>query len=215
MLIMSFNIENGRSRFAGHLSLAALFFVLIATSCAENRKLSTANPSFSPASPSNIGTGDSEPVDPRTNTASAAPNDREPSIHDATSDTDIENMILAEYRHWQGIRHRMGGNDYDGIDCSGFVKAVYHGVFKIDLPRTTREQVKQGIAVRYEDLRAGDLVFFRPSDYPRHVGIYLGDSQFVHASKSQGVVISNLDRYYWKPHFWTARRILTDRSWDP
>ncbi|MEN8690628.1 MAG: NlpC/P60 family protein [Desulfobacterales bacterium] len=61
----------------------------------------------------------------------------------------------------------------------------------------------------YQDMRAGDLVFFRPPDYPRHVGIYLREGQFVHASKSQGVIISPIDQTYWKRHFWTARRILT------
>jgi cell wall-associated NlpC family hydrolase len=212
MLTMSCRVENRRSRFTARLCLVALFFVLYATSCAENRKLSTDNPPSSAASLRNFGTGDSGPVVPRTTVAPAGPGDRESSIQNAPDDKDIENMIRAEYRRWQGTQHRLGGNDRSGIDCSGFVKAVYRGLFKIDLPRTTREQVRQGIAVKYEDMRAGDLVFFRPPDYPRHVGIYLSDSQFVHASKSQGVVISKLDRHYWRPHFWTARRILTDRN---
>ena len=212
MLTMSCSVEKRRSRFTGRLCLVALFFVLYATSCAENRKLSTDNPPSSAASPINAGAADSGTDAPRPTVGAA---DHDSSIQDASDDNDIESMIRAEYRRWQGTEHRLGGNDRDGIDCSGFVKALYRNLFKIDLPRTTREQVRQGIAVKYEDLRAGDLVFFRPPDYPRHVGIYLSDSQFVHASKSQGVIISKLDRRYWRPHFWTARRILITRNRNP
>jgi murein DD-endopeptidase / murein LD-carboxypeptidase len=58
-------------------------------------------------------------------------------------------------------------------------------------------------------MRAGDLVFFRPTDYSRHVGIYLREGQIVRASKSQDVTISPIDHAYWKSRFRTARRILT------
>ena len=97
---------------------------------------------------------------------------------------------------------------------SVFVKAVYKDVFNIELPRSTRLQVRAGQAVFYEDLRAGDLVFFRPPSYPRHVGIYLGGSEFVHASKNKGVTVSKIDRHYWGKYYWTARRILP-KSYQP
>jgi cell wall-associated NlpC family hydrolase len=58
------------------------------------------------------------------------------------------------------------------------------------------------------ELRAGDLVFFKPPSAPRHVGIYLSGKQFVHASKSNGVTISEIDRVYWGKYYWTGRRIL-------
>jgi cell wall-associated NlpC family hydrolase len=123
-------------------------------------------------------------------------------------DAKIEKRLRQEYKRWQGTQHRLGGSGRRGIDCSGFVKAVYKDVFNIDLPRTTRVQVRQGRAVPYKKLRAGDLVFFRPPSYPRHVGIYLGGSEFVHASKNKGVTVSKIDKYYWGKYFWTARRIL-------
>jgi cell wall-associated NlpC family hydrolase len=116
--------------------------------------------------------------------------------------------VREEYRHWNGTRHRLGGTGSRGIDCSGFVKAVYKDVFNIDLPRTTRAQVRQGQPVPFGKLRVGDLVFFKPPSYPRHVGIYLGGSEFVHASKNKGVTLSKIDRYYWGKYYWTARRIL-------
>ena len=124
------------------------------------------------------------------------------------ADAEIEKRLRREYRRWQGTQHRLGGSDSQGIDCSGFVRAVYKDVFDIDLPRTTRVQVRQGRAVPFEDLRAGDLVFFRPPSYPRHVGIYLGRSEFVHASKNKGVTVSKMDKHYWEKYYWTARRIL-------
>lgn len=125
------------------------------------------------------------------------------------ADAEIAKRLRREYRRWQGTQHRLGGSSSRGIDCSGFVRAVYKDVFDIDLPRTTRVQVRQGRAVQFEDLRAGDLVFFRPPSYPRHVGIYLGGSEFVHASKNKGVTVSKMDKYYWGKYYWTARRILS------
>ncbi len=121
---------------------------------------------------------------------------------------EIEKRILKEYRQWRGTRHRMGGTGSKGFDCSGFVKAVYRDVFNIDLPRTTREQVKLGKPVTFKELQPGDLVFFKPPGYPRHVGIFLSQSEFVHASKTKGVTMSRIDAHYWGKYYWTARRIL-------
>ena len=122
---------------------------------------------------------------------------------------DIQKQLEAEYQRWRGTRHRMGGSNRSGIDCSGFVKAVYKNIFDMDLPRTTKAQASLGRPVKKADLQAGDLVFFNPPSYPRHVGIYLSNSKFVHASKTKGVTISQMDPYYWDKYFWTARRLLT------
>ena len=124
------------------------------------------------------------------------------------NDHEIEKRLLQEYRRWKGTRHRLGGNSQRGIDCSGFVQAVYRNTFNITLPRTTKAQVKQGRAIKSKELQAGDLVFFKPPGYPRHVGIYLNRSEFIHASKKKGVTLSKIDSYYWGKYFWTARRIL-------
>jgi len=120
----------------------------------------------------------------------------------------VERRILEEYQRWKGTRHQLGGSGQDGIDCSGFVQAVYIDAFQINLPRTTIAQVRQGKPVALTSLQPGDLVFFTPPNYPRHVGIFLNHSQFVHASKTKGVTISKIDAYYWRKYFWTARRIL-------
>jgi cell wall-associated NlpC family hydrolase len=154
-------------------------------------------------------------------TTSCATNQKQPSA--ATSDLDrvgkaerrpqinnVEQRILEEYHRWKGTRHQLGGTGSKGIDCSGFVKTVYKDVFNINLPRTTKAQVRQGKSVSFNELQPGDLVFFTPPNYPRHVGIFLNRSQFVHASKTKGVTISNIDDYYWGKYYWTARRVLPE-----
>ncbi len=105
----------------------------------------------------------------------------------------------------------MGGTDQTGVDCSGFVMAVYKNAFHVYLPRTTAQQLKMGTPVGRYALKPGDLVFFRPPGYPRHVGIYLSEDRFLHASKRKGVTISTINNRYWEPYFWTARRILSPR----
>jgi len=132
-----------------------------------------------------------------------------PAVKSHFDDVEIEKRLRREYGRWKGTRHRLGGTDSRGIDCSGFVKAIYKNVFKVDLPRTTKAQVRQGWQIPFKELQAGDLVFFKSPTFPRHVGIYLGESEFVHASKNKGVTLSRIDETYWGKYYWTARRILS------
>jgi cell wall-associated NlpC family hydrolase len=125
------------------------------------------------------------------------------------NDAEIERRLRQEYKKWKGIPHQLGGNGSRGIDCSGFVKVVYKDVFNVELPRTTNAQLNQGRPIPFKRLQAGDLVFFQPPTYPRHVGIYLGGCEFVHASKNKGVTLSRIDETYWGRYYWTARRILS------
>ena len=136
-----------------------------------------------------------------------APDDIQQSPANAKA-ADREKRILDEYRRWRGTRHKLGGTGSKGIDCSGFVKAVYRDAFNIELPRTTKAQVRLGKSVSFKALQPGDLVFFKPPTYARHVGIYLSRSKFVHASKNKGVTVSRIDAHYWGKYYWTARRIL-------
>jgi cell wall-associated NlpC family hydrolase len=122
----------------------------------------------------------------------------------------IEWQIRSEFELWEGTRHKLGGMGLNGVDCSGFVRHVYQKLFNIELPRTTKGQVTRGRQVKRSELRAGDLVFFKPPYTPRHVGIYLGDGEFVHTSSRKGVVISRIGPAYWSKYFWTGRRILPD-----
>lgn len=122
---------------------------------------------------------------------------------------EVELRVRATYEKWRGSRHRLGGGTKHGIDCSAFVQSIYREAFGISLPRTTNAMAKAGKPVTRSELRAGDLVFFKPDSYPRHVGIYLGKGEFVHVSARKGVMISRTDSKYWSRHYWTARRILS------
>jgi cell wall-associated NlpC family hydrolase len=121
----------------------------------------------------------------------------------------LELRLRTTVDQWTGTPHRLGGTSHSGVDCSGFVQQIYADLFGIQLPRTTSSQVRIGQKIMDEPLRPGDLVFFLPPN-TRHVGIYLGEGEFAHSSKSNGVIISRMDEPYWRQVFWTARRVLPD-----
>ena len=112
------------------------------------------------------------------------------------------------YQRWRGVPYRFGGESAQGIDCSAFTQALYQEAFGMDLPRSTHEQVQLGREVEKDELRPGDLVFFRTGRSMRHNGVYVGNGKFAHASSSVGVTISSLDNVYWRSRYWQARRVL-------
>lgn len=111
---------------------------------------------------------------------------------------------------WYGVRYRLGGTSKSGIDCSAFVQMVYENVFGIDLVRTAMQQFSMARALpKVEDCKEGDLVFFHMHGKRiSHVGIYLLNNFFVHASSSQGIMISSLDDSYWQRKFACGGRVL-------
>jgi probable lipoprotein NlpC len=124
----------------------------------------------------------------------------------------LERRLRTEVKRWQGTPHRMGGATRRGIDCSGFVQRLYRDIFDWRIPRSTALQVQSGRPVGKSHLRTGDLVFFKVPDKGRHVGIYLGEAEFAHASTSRGVTVSSLADRYWRQVYWTARRYLNTRN---
>ena len=95
---------------------------------------------------------------------------------------------------WYGTPYQFGGQTMKGIDCSGFANVLYKDVYKIQLPRTSKD-IAENIKRKYTDeLKEGDLVFFSfgKSGEVNHVGVYLHNNRFVHASTSKGVIISDL-----------------------
>lgn len=123
--------------------------------------------------------------------------------------TEMERHVWNAVRGWQGVPYEWGGNGPGGVDCSGFAVAVYRNLYGIRLPRTTKDQVRLGRPVPFHRLRPADLVFFRDEDGGRHVGIYLRNRMFIHASQSRGgVVVSPLDAPHWREMFWVAKRIV-------
>lgn len=122
----------------------------------------------------------------------------------------VKEELYAQHREWKGTRYRLGGLSKRGIDCSGLVYTTYRDRLGIELPRSTQYQVQVGRTIRRSDLRPGDLVFFKTGRKVRHVGIYIEDGKFFHASTSKGVTISRLDGYYWRDRYWQARRVELD-----
>jgi peptidoglycan DL-endopeptidase LytE len=108
-----------------------------------------------------------------------------------------------------GVRYRFGGSGLSGIDCSGLVKTLF-SKFNIDLPRSSKEQFKQGQKVDRDELEIGDLVFFSSGGtQPTHVGIYVGNNQFLHAArKAKQVVVSDLSKIWYTMRYLGARRVM-------
>ena len=137
-----------------------------------------------------------------------SPSRMAPSATALADPAPVEQRIRAEVLQWEGTSHRMGGTSRHGIDCSGFVQRLYRDLFNRRTPRSTALQVQSGQGVDKAQLRSGDLVFFKTPHKGRHVGIYLGQREFAHASTRRGVTISRLDDRYWHQSYWTARRYL-------
>jgi len=115
--------------------------------------------------------------------------------------------LMTSYQKWKGTRYRYGGTNHRGIDCSSLTRHIFKDSFGIHLPRTTYRQIKLGQNVTASELSPGDLVFFVTGRYDRHVGIYIGNQQFMHASRIKGVTISKMKNVYWKNKFLAARRM--------
>lgn len=107
------------------------------------------------------------------------------------------------------VPYRFGGASAFGMDCSAFVRYVF-GLFGIELPRTAREQFKTGLDVGRDGLSAGDLVFFRTyAKFPSHVGIYIGENLFIHASSAERrVKIDSIEAGYYKKRFLGGKRVV-------
>lgn len=119
----------------------------------------------------------------------------------------LQNALLGHYTNWAGTRHKLGGTTTQGIDCSSFIQILFQEKFQLELPRSSREQMTMGERVDMTDLRSGDLLFFRTGPTRRHVGVYMGNNQFMHVSTRVGVEMTKLLTPYWQRHFITARRV--------
>jgi len=131
-----------------------------------------------------------------------------PTAASVSSFDRVVNQLHSAHREWEGTPYRLGGTGINGIDCSAFTQVVYRDFFGEDLPRNTREQLSEGSGVRRESIRPGDLIFFRTSRNVLHVGIAMEDGDFLHASVSNGVMISNLSEAYWAGRYLGTRRVL-------
>jgi len=138
-------------------------------------------------------------------------------LENSSTDSDKEavlsskkELMLMEIIRYLNTPYKYGGNSLNGIDCSAFTQNVYKDSWMLTLNRSARDQYQQGIIVEERsDLKFGDLVFFntRRRVKPGHVGIYIGDNLFAHASSKLGVTISSLEHVYYNKRYMGGRRI--------
>ena len=144
------------------------------------------------------------------------------NLEDKTTESDGEvilsskrDLMIMEIIKYMNTPYKYGGNSLNGIDCSAFTQNVYRDSWLLNLNRSAREQFKQGIVINdRSNLKFGDLVFFntRRRVKPGHVGIYIGENLFAHASSKLGVTISSLEHDYYNKRYMGARRIEDDDS---
>jgi cell wall-associated NlpC family hydrolase len=129
---------------------------------------------------------------------------QEPVAHAQRSEALLQTLLAL------GVEYRYGGRaPNQGFDCSGLVAHVFREAYGIQLPHNTLAQSELGVPISFTELEPGDLVFYNTLDRPfSHVGIYLGDSRFVHAPKTgSSVRVESLRTAYWSSRFDGARRI--------
>lgn len=128
-------------------------------------------------------------------------------INDDTKLNEIQNKIMIEAEKWLGTPYCFGGNLPGCTDCSGFVKTVFESA-GISLPRTAAEQYSCSKIIEECNLEPGDLVFFGDKSRITHVGIYVGNIQFIHASSSVGIVRQSLNDLYLRQRLAGFGRVL-------
>ena len=121
---------------------------------------------------------------------------------------EIENEKLYSFiDEWYATPYKYAGTDKTGIDCSGFTSKLYETVYLKKISRASRDIYATSVEVKKEDLKEGDFVFFKiESKNVSHVGVYLMNNKFVHASTKKGVIISDLNEPYYQKYFFTGGR---------
>lgn len=122
---------------------------------------------------------------------------------------EISNIRLYKFiDEWYGVPYKYGGKTKSGVDCSGFAAALYQEVYKKTIAGSASSICSASESVSEKNLEEGDLVFFKiNSDKVSHVGVYLRNRHFVHASTHKGVIISSLDETYYKKYFFRGGKV--------
>lgn len=132
------------------------------------------------------------------------------SAHNLKVDTAHTPYLYYEVYNWIGAKYRYSGNNQKGIDCSGFATEMYKSVYCIQLTGGSRDIYKQVEPISKKKLQEGDLVFFKiRKGKISHVGVYLANNKFAHATTKTGVTISDLNEPYYKKYFFKGGRMCT------
>jgi lipoprotein Spr len=129
--------------------------------------------------------------------------------HQLVPDSACNPYLYYQVYDWIGTRYKYAGKSKKGIDCSGFVCEMYRNTYCISLSGGSRDIWPTVTPVEKDSLREGDILFFKiKKGQISHVGVYLGNNKFAHASVKQGVIISDLDEEYYKKYFYKGGRLL-------
>ena len=126
-------------------------------------------------------------------------------------DSAITPYLYYQVYDWVGTRYKYSGNSKKGIDCSGFVSEMYRNTYCINLNGSSGSIYTQVKPVEKVELKEGDILFFKiRKKQISHVGVYLGNNKFAHASVHSGVIVSDLDEAYYKKYFYKGGRLLSE-----
>jgi cell wall-associated NlpC family hydrolase len=130
-----------------------------------------------------------------------------------TTAEEVKNTKMFEFiDEWYGTPYRLGGTTKKGVDCSAFSQFLFATVYGFSIPRTARDQYKLTDRISRTQLKEGDLLFFNTRGGISHVGVYLQNNKFVHASTSGGVTISDIFDEYWIKKFVGVGRMKSSES---
>ena len=125
------------------------------------------------------------------------------------SEADIKNEKLYQFiNEWYAVPYKYAGKDKGGIDCSGFAGVLFSTIYNKRVSSSSKAIAEESKKINSSELQEGDLVFFKiESGSVSHVGVYLQNQKFVHASTKKGVIISDLNEPYYKKYFYGAGRV--------
>jgi lipoprotein Spr len=130
------------------------------------------------------------------------------SFNSLQPDSTVTPYLYYQVYDWIGTKYKYSGCTKNGIDCSGFVSELYRNVYCIDLPGGSSDIWSKVNPIEKSDLMEGDILFFKiKKGQISHVGIFLGNNKFAHASVKKGVMISDLEEEYYKKYFFKGGRI--------
>jgi murein DD-endopeptidase / murein LD-carboxypeptidase len=128
------------------------------------------------------------------------------------NDRQLQNIALIKFvDEWQGVPYKYGGGNKSGVDCSNFTSLLYENVFSKKIIGNSAQLAELTAPVKESNYKEGDLLFFKiKGDKISHVGVYLINNKFVHATTSKGVMINDLSETYYKKYFIKAGRIISN-----